>query len=133
MSTLDILAQVQAVCPVLSIDNTGAGWRFTSDPSATEAQRAAGNALIDAINASTPHVPLSVNMWQAKAALAANGLLDGANAAVEQVGNPTLLIAWQNATVLSRESPGMAAIGVALGLDNAKIDQLFIEANRISI
>lgn len=80
-----------------------------------------------------PAIPASVYMWQAKAALAALGKLDAANAAVAAGGNVALAIAWEYAAQISRNSPSVAAMGAVIGLDGDDIDQLFIAAADIAV
>jgi hypothetical protein len=78
-------------------------------------------------------VPRSVRMWQAKAALQAAGKLDAANAAVSGSGNQQIIMAWNDAPEISRDNPTVAAIGQAIGLASADIDQLFIAADAIAV
>lgn len=73
-------------------------------------------------------VPDEVSRFQAKAALALAGLLPQADAAVAASGNVVLQLAWSEATTFKRNSPGIAALAPALGLDDAALDQLFISA-----
>lgn len=79
------------------------------------------------------NVPASVSLWQAKAALQAAGLLDAANSAVASFGNPAVAAFWQNASVIDRASPTLAALAAALSLDSAHVDALFIAAAAISL
>lgn len=73
-------------------------------------------------------VPLEVSRFQAKAALALAGRLAEADAAVAASGNMVLQLAWDNATVFRRDSPGIAALAGGIGLDDAALDALFVAA-----
>lgn len=89
-------------------------------------------------NASIPtkapgYVPTSVYMWQAKAALAAIGKLDAANAVIAQSNNQMLSTAWEYAPYISRKSPAVAAIAQAIGLSNSEVDTLFVSAEQIKV
>ena len=78
-------------------------------------------------------VPQVISIAQAKAALAAAGLLDTANAAVAATGaNSQTSIAWQYATEFHRDSPNIAAVAAALGLTSAQVDALFVAAAQIT-
>lgn len=77
-------------------------------------------------------VPESIALWQARAALAAAGLLEGAQAAIEKAG-PVVAAAWEYGNTISRSSPTIAALGAALGLDERSIDNLFRQAAEIKV
>lgn len=70
--------------------------------------------------------------FQAKAALHNAGLLTAADAAVAAADDLTKM-AWADATEFRRNSPTIAAIGAALGLADAEIDDLFNAAIQIEI
>jgi hypothetical protein len=93
----------------------------------------AGNSLGDPAPAPPPSPPPEVALWQARAALAAHGLIDAANAAVAASGNPALKAAWEYGNIIRRESPAIATLGAALSLDAAAIDALFIEAAALTV
>lgn len=80
----------------------------------------------------TAPVPESVQMWQARVALKAAGLFEAADTAVKASGNVPLLTAWEYGNTISRGSPGMAALGAALGLAGAQIDELFRQAATVT-
>lgn len=81
-----------------------------------------------AVAPDVPTVPAEVSRFQAKAALADAGLLSQADAIVAASGNVILQLAWAEATTFKRNSPGIAALAPALGLDEAALDDLFITA-----
>lgn len=82
--------------------------------------------------APTPAVPFSVSAFQARAALAAAGLLDSVQAMMDGPSVDTRTkLAWEYATEFRRDSPTVVAMGAALGLDDAALDHLFITADTI--
>jgi hypothetical protein len=79
-----------------------------------------------------PVVPASVSPAQARLALLAAGLLDDVETAVA-AGPRAMQIAWQNASVIERDSPTVAALAGALGLNDAQLDALFTTAAGIFV
>ena len=76
-------------------------------------------------------VPAQVALWQARAVLAQQGLLDAASAAVAASGNPVLTAVWDYGNVITRASPGLAQLAGALGLTEAQVDDLFRASDAI--
>ncbi len=76
-------------------------------------------------------VPQEVSRFQARAALLDAGLLAQADAVVAASGNALLQLAWTDAVSFKRNSPGIAALAPALGLDDAALDDLFRAAAEI--
>lgn len=72
-----------------------------------------------------------VSRFQARAALLEADLLDAANAAVA-AADPIVQLAWADAQEFQRASPTIAALGAALGLTDAQIDELFESAAGIT-
>lgn len=72
-----------------------------------------------------PPVPAQVALWQARAVLAQQGLLDAARAAVAASGNTVLKAVWEYGNVITRASPGLALLAGALDLTEAQVDDLF--------
>lgn len=79
------------------------------------------------------YVPTSVYMWQAKAALAVQGKLAQANQAITNMNNPSVSVAWEYASEISRESPAVTFIASVLGLTSTQVDDLFKLANTIKV
>lgn len=116
------------------------GWvPFTVNPADTGAgfNVAALDAEIRAAGGIAPYVPPSAaellaaerarmvcSRFQAKAALAAAGLLSAAEAAVAQA-DPIAQLAWAEAVEFRRSSPTIVALGAAIGLTETQIDDLF--------
>lgn len=132
--TLDILklhTQISAVCP---IDGVSVGavenkstWSIQFRPEATEQEKAAADAVIDAFDLSAPIVPRSVTPYQARQALNAAGLRAAAEAAIASAPQE-IQDAWEYALTIERNSPFIAAVSGALGLSDQQIDALFVTA-----
>ena len=76
-------------------------------------------------------VPPSVTMRQARLALLGAGLLASVDAAIDGLPSPqkeAARIEWEYATEVQRSSGLVPMMGVALGLDDAALDALFIGA-----
>ena len=78
----------------------------------------------------SPEPVETVSAMQARIALRRAGLLAQVEAAVAQ-GDDELQDAWEYAIEWKRSSPTIAAIGTALGLSEAQIDDLFRAAAEI--
>jgi hypothetical protein len=78
-----------------------------------------------------PQVPDQIQMWQARAILFRNGLLGQVEQAVKAATNPEIEIAWEYAPNVVRQSAFVSAMAAAINLDNAAIDNLFIEGAKI--
>jgi hypothetical protein len=129
MDLVSMTRLLSAVCPIDGVSADGTIW---FSPGATDQQKAAAQTAYTA-NINGLDVPASVHMWQAKAALQAAGKLDAANTAVSGSNNQAIIMAWEWAPEVSRDSPSVAAIGQAVGLQSADIDQLFIAAAAITV
>lgn len=83
----------------------------------------------------TPPVPQTVPMRQARLALLAAGLLDDVDAAIaaipDEMQRRAAQIEWEFASDVVRDSSLVALLGQALGLDDAGLDGLFIEAGNL--
>jgi len=125
-------------------------------PAAVAAAQASVQALLDSGNPSPsfpydpalpwapaptpqpPVVPLTVAMWQAKAALQATtlpghspNLLTEASQAIAAANNATLTAFWAGSATIDRASPTLATLAAALGLSKTQVDALFIQASSI--
>jgi hypothetical protein len=78
-----------------------------------------------------PQVPAEIQMWQARAILFRYGLLGQVEQAVKAATNPEIEIAWEYAQNVVRQSAFVLAMAAAINLDNATIDNLFIEGAKI--
>jgi hypothetical protein len=82
----------------------------------------------DEIEAMRPPIPQSVSMRQARLALLSYGLLDDVQAVIITMNEPQrsqTQIEWEYAQTVERDNALVAALGPALGLDDAAIDSLF--------
>ena len=77
-------------------------------------------------------VPQSVSRFQARAALSLSNLLLTVEAFIANSDDVIAKLAWADAVQFERNSPTIAAMAFALGLNNEQIDQLFITASKIS-
>ena len=102
------------------------------------ADAAAHEALIAEIEATyvppepePPYVPASVTMRQARLALLGAGLLASVDAVINSLPSPqkeAARIEWEYASEVQRNSGLVPMMGVALGIDDATLDALFIGA-----
>lgn len=101
-----------------------------SDYATIQALVAAGELTI------APYVPppappvTQVTMRQARLALLAADLLDDVEAMMTQADR-AVQIEWEYATVVDRASPLVASISSSLGLSDAEIDALFVNAAKM--
>lgn len=81
---------------------------------------------------SAPHVPLKVTRRQARQALAIAGLLSRVQTAIDAIPDPLqrqiAQIEWDDSQDFERERPLLIQLGHAIGLDDAGIDAMFIQA-----
>lgn len=74
-----------------------------------------------------PTIPQSVAMRQARLALLAAGLLDSVETAIAGAG-PAAKIEWEYAQEVQRAAGLVPAMATALGMTEAQIDALFVQA-----
>lgn len=89
-------------------------------------------AEIAARASAPPPVPQQVTRRQARQALLLAGLLDDVQPAIDAIPDATqralAQIEWDDSLEFLRNRPLVIQIGTALGLDDAGLDQLFIQA-----
>lgn len=81
-----------------------------------------------------PAVPQSVTMRQARLALLAAGMLPAVEAAIAALPEPdktAAQITWEFAATVDRWFGMVPALAAALGMTDAQIDTLFIEAAKL--
>lgn len=87
---------------------------------------------LDSLKPIVPHV---VTRRQARQALLIRGLLDLVEPAIDAIENPLqrdlAQIEWEDATEFERSRPIVIQIGLALGLDEDGLDELFIFASTL--
>jgi hypothetical protein len=79
------------------------------------------------------YVPEKVTRFQAKAVLYNMGLLTTAQSLVDSSENPLVKLVWQEALHFERNSPTLNLLAQDLGLSEEQIDDLFIEAEQITV
>lgn len=79
-------------------------------------------------------VPDKVTRFQVRAALYNEGLLNQVESIMQDQSTPMLAkLAWQDAQEFDRDSNLVFQIGILLGLDSNKIDDLFRKASIIKV
>lgn len=76
-------------------------------------------------------VPVSVPMWAVRTVLAEDGLFDQADALVKASNDIALKNVWEYGNFADRTSASIVSLGTALGLTEAQIDQMFIDAGAL--
>ena len=79
------------------------------------------------------YVPEKVTRFQAKAVLQTMGLLTTAQSLVDNSEDPLVKLVWQEALHFERNSPVLNSLAQAMGLSEEQIDDLFIEAEQITM
>ena len=76
-------------------------------------------------------VPASVPMWAVRTVLQNDGLFDQADALIKASEDAALKNIWDYGNYADRASFSIAALGNSLGLTEAQIDKMFIDAANI--
>ena len=78
-------------------------------------------------------IPQSVTRFQARAALHLAGLLGSVEAMMALPETDALAkLAWQDASEFQRNSPTVLAMASALGMSETQLDDLFVQASKIT-
>jgi hypothetical protein len=85
------------------------------------------------VDAPPPTVPQSVDNARFRAALRNAGLFDTAQAAIDNMNEPDVTNAWEYSPYIDRVSVLTTGLGSTLGLTDAELDQLFIDASVIEL
>jgi hypothetical protein len=84
-----------------------------------------------------PVVPNVVKAWQAKAVLVSMNLFDLVQTTIESIEDPnernTIKSAWDHNADFERYTSTTIGLGVAIGLSDALMDELFIKANDLKL
>jgi hypothetical protein len=92
-------------------------------------------ALID--GAEMPPVPVrvprSIRAWQARELLRRMGLLDKVVSMVEWCGDTAVIEAWEARENLARRGKTVLAVAANLDMDEAAIDQFFLDAAKLEV
>lgn len=89
-----------------------------------------GTQWVEGGTAPAPQVPTVVSMRQARLALYGAGLLDDVEAAVAK-STKDVQIEWEFSSELRRDWPTLVLLAGALGLTEAQLDALFIQASQL--
>jgi len=95
-------------------------------------------AVIDGIElpVSPARVPREIELWQAKAVMFAMGLISQVEASIAAMPEPQRTVAqcaWSGNARLARRGPTVTALAPALGLTDAQLDSMFIQASELSV
>lgn len=80
-----------------------------------------------------PAIPQQVPMWAVRTVLQNDGLFDQAQALITASGNVALQNVWEYGNFADRNSTAIATLAEALGLTSEQVDQMFIDANNLSV
>jgi hypothetical protein len=81
-------------------------------------------------------VPREIANWRARAVLELAGLLPTVDAAIAGMTGPEGTVvrnAWQSGAPLARRGPTVSGLAPALGLSEEQVDQMFIQAESLSV
>lgn len=115
-----------------TIVNAETGEVVTVDltPEEVAEQEALAEAIQDEFDA---FVPLSVPMWAVRTVLENNGLIEQAQALVTASDNVALKNIWEYGNFADRNSAAINSLALALGLTSEQVDQMFRDANSLSV
>lgn len=103
----------------------------------TDADIKAAEEAQNALNSQLPEAPPEeVPAWRVKAVAKLMGLTDSIDAVLASLPEPQRTVAtfaWNEGNVISRTSPTTVALGQALGLTSAQIEEIFIQANNLPV
>ena len=80
-----------------------------------------------------PAVPLAVPMWAVRTVLQNDGLFDQAQALVEASTDNALKNVWEYGNFADRNSNAINSLATALGLTSEQVDQMFTDANNLTV
>jgi len=80
-----------------------------------------------------PAIPQQVPMWAVRTVLQNDGLFDQADALVKASTDNALKNVWEYGIFADRNSNAIATLSAALGLTSEQVDQMFIDANNLSV
>jgi hypothetical protein len=83
----------------------------------------------------TPRVfiPPQVPMWAVRTVLQNDGLFDQTQALIAASTDNALKNVWEYGNFADRNSNAIASLAAALDLTDAQVDQMFIDANNLSV
>jgi len=91
-----------------------------------------GNTPLPYIPPPTP-IPQQVPMWAVRTVLQNDGLFDQAQALINETSDNALKNVWEYGNFADRDSRAISVLAIELGLTEAQVDQMFIDANNLSV
>jgi hypothetical protein len=80
-----------------------------------------------------PAIPQQVPMWAVRTVLQNDGLFDQAQALINETDDVALKNVWEYGNFADRDSRAISVLAIELGLTEAQVDQMFIDANNLSV
>jgi hypothetical protein len=80
-----------------------------------------------------PAIPQQVPMWAVRTVLQNDGLFDQAQAHINETSDNALKNVWEYGNFADRNSRAINVLAIELGLTDAQVDQMFIDANNLSV
>jgi len=80
-----------------------------------------------------PAIPQQVPMWAVRTVLQNDGLFDQAQALINETSDNALKNVWEYGNFADRNSNAINSLATALDLTNEQVDQMFIDANNLSV
>jgi hypothetical protein len=80
-----------------------------------------------------PAIPQQVPMWAVRTVLQNDGLFDQAQALINETSDNALKNVWEYGNFADRNSAAIATLSAALSLTSEQVDQMFVDANALSV
>ena len=80
-----------------------------------------------------PGVPTQVPLWAVRTVLQNDGLFDQAQALITASTDNALKNVWEYGNFADRNSNAIASLAAALDLTDAQVEQMFVDANNLSV
>lgn len=113
-------------------DNMVIGPENLSEWAEYEAWVAEGNTPLPPAPIPVP-VPPQVPMWTVRTILQNDNLFDQAQAAINASTDNALKNVWEYGNFADRNSAAIASLSSSLGLTSEQVDQMFIDANNLTV
>ena len=127
--------KIAKVCPIISLClkniNDRNTWTVLFDYKATQEQKDAAYSIMNVFDVNAPIVPVQVTNYQGRQALINSGMFATIDSLVNSSTDNSLKNAWNYASNFIRNSPFIESLKGAANLNDAQIDQLFVDAGKI--
>ena len=80
-----------------------------------------------------PAIPQQVPMWAVRTVLQNDGLFDQAQTLINETSDNALKNVWEYGNFADRNSRAISVLAIELSLTEAQVDQMFIDANNLSV